>query len=310
MHKTVQILHAILRRTLFFVLLIILGLSPRSASAQDIPLLVDIPKVPEGITRLDESCNYIIDNYWKHFNFKGAFSSVERMDATLGQFLEFTPYATADTVSMAINTLITGVEKADAKNLIKLARMAEKWCGTDTAEYASEELMLPFAQAVANNKKLKGPDKDYFSAMARRMANSRQGVAPADFSFTVPDGSLARFSDITEPTVLLMFYDPEDFNSRLARTRLAGDFVVKTLMQHKLLRVVAIYPGQPTAEWLDDVNNIADGWVIGASPGIEKDFTIKKYPQFYYLDQDREITDKDFSVDAILIYFSQFIKKK
>lgn len=301
---------SILHRTVLAVVLMCsaIGFSI-SVKADDVPLLVDFPTPPDQITRLDERCNYIVDNYWKHFDFKGAFSSKERMDATLGQFISVTPYATADTVYMAINTLINGVAKADAKNLVALAQMAEKWCATDSAEYQSEDLMLPFAEAVAKNKKIKGPEKQYYAEMAQRMANSRKGVAPVDFEFTVPDGTKEHFSDVTTPTVMIFFYDPNDFDSRLARTRLGSDFVVKTLGENNLLKIVAIYPGEPDKTWYDDIESMPDGWIIGAAPGIDKMFTIKRMPQIYYLDQDRIITDKDFSVDAAIIYFSQFLKK-
>ena len=301
---------SLLKKIYFQVFLLLLPFCAQRAMSQEVQLLVDVPVPPEQITHLEERCNYIVDNFWKHFNFKGAFSSVPRLEATLAQFISVTPYASADTVHMALNTLITGVEKADPKNLVKLARIAEKLCGSDTAEYASEELMYPFAKAVGDCKKLKGPDKEYFAAMAKRMGNSRHGVVPADFSFTVPDGTTARFSDITEPTVLVYFYDPNDLDSRLGRVRLGGDFVVKTLIAHKLLRVVAIYPGPADSAWTEDIDNMPDGWVIGAAPGIEDLFTIKRYPTLYFLDEDRVITDKDFSVDTAIIYFSQFLQQR
>lgn len=278
-----------------------------SVRAQD--LLVDVPVPPESILRLDERCNYIVDNFWKHLNFKSAFSSLDKMDATLGQFIAVTPYATADTVFAAVDFLIKGVEKADAKNLLQLARMAEKWCGSDTAEYASEELMLPFANAVVNSKKIKnGPDKQHYALMAKRISNSRTGVVPADFAFTVPDGTQAHFSEVKQPAVLLFFYDPDNFESRLARTRLGSDYVIKTLAQHDLLKVVAIYPGEASQAWLDDIASMPDNWVIGAAPGIENDFRILSYPQLYYLDENRVITDKDFSVDTAIRYFGQFLQ--
>lgn len=282
---------------------------PSVRAQSEAALLVDVPVPPEQITRLDERCNYIVDNFWKRLNFKGAFSSVDRMEATLAQFLSVTPYATADTVYQAIDFLIRGVEKADAKNLVTLAGMAERLCGTDSAEYASEDLMLPFALAVAESKKIKGEPKEYYSRMARRMANSRIGAKPADFAFTMPDGTTGHFSEITEPTVLIFFYDPTDFNSRLARTRLSTDFVVKTLVNRKLLSVLAIYPGEPNEAWHEDMDSMPPLWIVGAAPGIEEYFSIKRSPQMYFLDEDREITDKDFGVDAAILYFSQFIKR-
>ena len=296
----------------FFSLLLVLcvgmTLSVPSGRAQQTDLLVKFPVPPDEMTRLDERCNYIVDNYWKHFNFKSAFSSKDRMEATLAQFLSVTPYASVDTVYAAIETLVRGVEKNDARNLLTLAGMAERLCATDSAEYASEDLMLPFAEAVANCKKLKGPEKEKYTLMAQRMRNSRVGVTPADFQFVVPDGTTGRFSDVTEPTVLLFFYDPNDFQSRLARTRLGSDFVIKTLINHGMLKVVAIYPHAPDNAWLEDVSAMPPGWIIGAAEGIGDYFSLRRNPQIYYLDEERKITSKDFSVDAALIYFSQFLQ--
>lgn len=296
-------------KKLIIGILIIAGVLGSVTRGQEVQLLVDVPTPPDQITRLDERCNYIVDNFWKRLNYKGAFSSMERMEATMAQFLSVTPFATADTVHMAIDMLIGGVEKADAKNLIPLAQMAERLCGTDTAEYASEELMLPFAEAVARSKKLKGPEKERFATMAKQLENSRRGVAPKDFTFVVPDGTTEKFSDIAEPTVLLIFYDPEDFDSRMARMRLGNDFVIKTLTSHNLLKVIAIYPHAPNDKWEEDIENMPNSWVIGAAPGIEEWFTIKKLPQMYFMDEERVITDKDFSVDAALLYFGQFLKQ-
>ena len=291
-------------------LLVVVAFVVFSARGQETQLLVSIPQPPAQMETLRERCNYIVDNYWKHFNYKGAFSSVDRLDATLGEFIAVTPYASADTVFAAINSLIAGVEKTDGKNLVTLARLAEKWCATDTSEYRSEELMIPFAQAVAKSKKVKGPEKEYYRLMAQRMTNSRTGVAPADFEFTVSDGSTGRLSEITTPTVLIFFYEPDDFDSRLALTRLGSDFVVKTLSRHNMLKVVAIYPGTPTEQWYADAESMPDDWVTGAAPGIDEWFTINRKPHLYYLDEDRVITDKDFSVDAAIMYFNQFLQKK
>lgn len=303
MTRNTKLMNAVRR-----IMLILTVVATGMAKAQDVQLLVDVPVPSDQLTRLDERCNYIVDNFWKRLNFKSAFSAQERMEATLAQFFSVTPYASADTVFRAIDMLTSGVEKADAKNLVTLAQMAERLCMGDSAEYASEDLMLPFARAVAASKKVKSPEKARYAAMARRLQNSRLGTVPSNFEFTVPDGSKALFSDITEPTVLLFFYEPDCLDCRLARTRLGNDFVVKTLISHNLLKVVAIYPGEPDETWLADIESMPDQWVIGAAPDIDLDFTIKRSPQLYFLDENRKITDKDFSVDAAIMYFSQFMR--
>lgn len=130
---------------------------PASYAAEP-QLLVEMPVPPSEIVRMDQRANYILDNFWKNCNFKSIFSSKERLDYTMGQFFALTPLATADTVHIAINRLLTGVEKSAPKQLPELARIAERWTYADSAEYQSDELYLPFVKAVVDCKKSRVPN--------------------------------------------------------------------------------------------------------------------------------------------------------
>lgn len=270
-------------------------------------LIVPIPTVPENITLLNERCNYIIDNFWSHANLKSAFSAMDKMDATFGQFLAFTPYADASVVHGALDRLIEGVTKADSKNLIKLARMAEKWTGSDTAEYASEELFFPFVKAVATSKKVKDPEKARFQALYRQLSNSMVGTTPADFAFTCPDGTTGHLSDVKGKSILLYFYDPDCTDCRLARARLGADYVLPALVSNGLVSILAIYPGEADADWEADVASMPDGWIIGAAPEIDLDFTINHQPEIYYLDENRQILAKGVTVDNAIEAFRSLV---
>jgi len=277
------------------------------AQTPDENLIVEIPTPPENLIRLDQRCNYIVDNFWKRCNLKSAFSSLERLDYTFGQFLAFTPYASADTVHMTIDNLIRGVEKANGKNLLPLAKIAEKWCSGDTAEYQSDELFYPFVKAVANSKKVKDPEKERFKALYRKMTNSRTGATVTRLDFTCPDGSQGSIDDIKAPHVLIYFYEPDCIDCRLARARLAADYVLPALTEANLLKVVAIYPGEPDDEWRADSESMPDGWIVGANPEVDMDFIIEHSPEIYYLDTSRKVIARNISVDNALNAFRALV---
>lgn len=278
-------------------------MSPVKVGAQANNLLVEIPKAPEYITRLDERCNYIVDNFWKRANLKSAFSSLERMDETFHQFLAFTPYATADTVHLAISNLIKGVEKADGKNLLPLADIAAKYCYGDTAEYQSDELFFPFVEAVATSKKVKSPQKERYKALYRQLDNCRAGAEVKTLTFTCPDGSQGKLEDIRTPAVLLFFYEPDCIDCRLARARLAADYNLPILVNAGAIKVVAVYPGEPDDEWRADSESFPDGWVVGANPDIDADFIIEHNPEIYYIDSKRKVVARGIRVDNALATF-------
>lgn len=297
------------RKFIIVTIALLAAFTGAAAQDQDPRLLVEMPVPPQHITRLDQRCNYIMDHYWDRTNFKSAFSAMDRLDYTMGQFFAFIPYATADTVFMAIDRLIQGVEKADAKNLLPLAAIAEKYCDVDTAEYQSDELYYPFLKALANNKKVKGAAKERFLARYRQLENSRTGAVVSNLRFTCPDGSQGDLADITAPHVLLMFYEPDCLDCRMARTRMGADYVLPALVENNIVAVVAVYPGEADDQWRTDADNFPDGWIVGAAPDIDRDFTIRDTPEIYYLDENRTVRMRGIKVDNALNFFQQFIKR-
>lgn len=296
----------IIRALVCAVSLVALPLAGRAQSANvgEAPkLLVTMPAPPDRLTRLDERCNYIVDNYWKTFNPKSSFSSLDRLDHTLGTFFTFTPYATADTVHQAIDYLIASVEKAGPNNLLTLAHYAEKWCGTDTSEYASEELYYPFVRAVALNKKVKGAERARYEHQFKQMEASRNGVVVPDFTFISPDGQRMHLADVTAPHVLLFFYEPDCIDCSLAKARLSADYVIQYMIRHNMLSIVALHPGVADGQWRESAASMPEGWIVGAMPDADDIFSIRHQPEIIYLDVDRRVQAKNVQVDNIIRAF-------
>lgn len=290
---------------LSLILCVAAGLAATAQNTSN--LLVEMPQAPESITRLDQRCNYIISRYWDKFNPKSSFSSLERLDNTFGQFISLTPYATADTVHMAVDHLISVVQKAKPENLLTLAKIAEKWVYADTAEYLSEELYFPFIEAIVKDKKAKGPERARFQAQYDQLLNSRVGVKVNSLSYTKIDGTTGSLNDVTAPHVLLFFYDPECTDCRFAKARLSADFSLQTLIDNNIVAVMAIYPGDADEDWREDAKSLPESWIVGANPEIDRKFTMRYQPEIYYLDAERTIRVKDVAVDNILNTFKQFI---
>jgi hypothetical protein len=296
-----------MKKYILSLLMVVAALGSATAQNKDNELLVEMPVVPSSITMLDQRCNYIISHYWDKFNPKSSFSSLERMDKTFGQFVDITPYATADTVHMAINYLIDVVRKAKPENLVTLAQIAEHWVYADTAEYLSEEVYFPFVEAVATNKKAKGALRARYEAQYEQLLNSRVGAKVQPFSYTKPDGSKGTLADVTAPYILLFFYDPDCLDCRMAKARLAADYSLDKLIEANELAIMAIYPGDADSEWRADAEQLPQSWVVGAYPEADRKFTMRNQPEIYYLDKERTVRAKDIAVDNILSVFKQFV---
>jgi hypothetical protein len=293
-----------------FILTILLCIAAGfAANAQDknSDLLVEMPVAPQSITRLDQRCNYIVSRFWDKFNPKSSFSSLDRMEKTFGQFVCLTPYATADTVHMAVDHLISVVQKAKPENLVTLAQIAEKWIYADTAEYLSEELYFPFIEAVVKDKKAKGALRPRYEAQYTQLLNSRVGCKVEQLNYIKPDGSRGSLDEVTAQFVLLFFYDPDCLDCRLEKTRLAADYSIQKLIESGTLAVLAIYPDEPTDEWRSDAAQMPDTWFVGAYPDADRVFTMRNKPEVYFLNSERVISVKDVAISNIIDSFKQFV---
>jgi hypothetical protein len=282
--------------------LMILG-SVVMASAQQSDLLVQVPVAPEYMVSLTERCNYIVDKYWERCDYKSAFSAKDRMDRTFEMFTEFLPYAQADTVHMAIDRLIAGVEKSGGQNLLELGRIAEKHLYSDESDLKSEEAYFPFVQAIAKSKKVKGAEKARFEAQYKQLANSRLGVANPTVELTRADGTKMSLKDIKAPQILLFFNDPDCMDCRMAKARLSADFDINALIKNGTMAVLAIYPGDNSDEWKEYQKTLPEEWISGYWPDADTMFTMEFTPEIYYIDSTRVIRAKDLTTDNAITAF-------
>lgn len=282
---------------------VVLSTMTTVATAANPEMLVEMPTPPDEIVRMDQRANYILDNFWKNCNFKSIFSSIDRLEYTMGQFFALTPLATADTVHIAIDRLIKGVTKAAPKQLPELARIAERWTYADTAEYQSDELYMPFVKAVVDCKKIKDAERARYEAQYKILSYSSLGSAVPDFTFIQTDGTTGHFAEVSAPHILLMFFDPECADCRLTKARLSADYSVNWLCAKGVLKIVAIYPGEDCDKWRAEALDMPDTWVKGSCEDADTMFAMPEMPMLYYLDKEHVIRAKQVRTDNALSAF-------
>ena len=274
-------------------------------AAQPTAELFPYPVPPEDLERLDQRCNFLVHNFWKRCEFKTAFSSMDRLNKAFGDWIGFMPYASADTVHMAIDDLLKRVEKNGPQTL-KMASMAEAWMYGDTASYVSEELYLPFARAAANNKKIPAAERMRFASQVKIIESSGIGAKFPDITLTRPDGSRFSMSEITAPHILVFINDPDCDNCTMARLRLSIDHGTGRLIDAGQLTIVSIYPDSPKdSEWLDKVSAYPENWMVGACEDIDSYVDLSQMPTYLYLDGDHIVRVKNMELDNILRAFNQ-----
>lgn len=299
-HHIINIMKRIL--TAFVALLYIV--SPCSAQKAD--TYFPYPTAPDNLSTLSQRCNYIVYHFWDFCNFKSAFSSLPRMNAAVGDFLSFMPYASADTAHIAIDGLIDKVKK-NPRHLLSLAKMAKGYLMSDTSTYISEELYLPFAKAVAGAKKVPSSEREVFAREARILENTMIGTRISDMKLTLPDGSQTMISANTAPMMLLVFTGPDCSDCSLCRIRLSADYALNRMIKDGRLKIINVYVGPDGEQWKKWASDAPADWVTGRNEDAASMFDLSVMPTITYLNRRMEVLSKDLTADDVIRSFQNHI---
>ncbi len=294
----------IMKRNMFRIIKLILVVSVLTVSAITARAqnsenhLFIYPTPPDTMTNLQPRCDYLVSHFWDRCNFDNAFRNPAGMNIAFRDWVYMIEHASADTVHSSINRLLGRFSKKGPETLA-LAQLAETWLYGDSG-IVSEEVYLPFAQAVVNNKKIKAVDKARYASHVQIIESSALGANVPDLTFIRPDGSTGNLGEITGSSVLIFINDPDCDDCNTARVRLAADYNANELIRRGELTIVSVYPGEPDTEWHAAVSSYPQSWVVCAIPDADEYFSMRTTPAFFFLNSRHKVLAKDLSTDYLL----------
>ncbi len=288
-----------MKKIIYCVFVALSVLFPLSVNAQQESLFT-YPVPPDTMLNFQPRCDYIISRFWDRCNFEQALLHPDEFNKAFGDWVNIMPHASADTVHNAIDRLLARFTKKGGDQALALARLAENWVYSDTAELVSEEIMLPFARVAANHKKIDKADRRHFAAIEKVLTSSMVGQTLPDLEFVRPDGAKGHLSDIARGSVLLFFCDPVDPASSFPRIRLDTDPDTRALIDRGELTIVTIYAAEPDSKWLDNVKDYPENWHNVAIPDAAEYFGKIEPPMLYFLNSGLKVLAKNLSTDYLL----------
>ena len=262
----------------------------------------DLPEIPEQLESLSDRTSFLVHHFWDKCHLNSAIRKPEQFKAAFKEYVDLMPYADATAVHESVENLINKF-KNDPEHLLTLAGIARETLYDENAEFTSDEVFLPFAEAVASNKKIKSADKSEYARIASILNQSQEGKRAYDLQFTLPDGTRQKLSEVGQGYVLLFFNDLGNPDCALARVRLSADHNVNNLLNQGRLKIVCITPGEPNEEWRQKVSGYNPQWVVGAAPDAVDHFDMRNAPVFYYLSPSHSIRSKSLTIDGLLEAF-------
>lgn len=272
------------------------------AAAPSDERLFDYPEPPEELVSLQDRTTYLVKHFWDRCNMQSAILKRDKFKAAFMDYISFMPYADSLAVHESIAKLISSYKKSP-EHLVTLAELAEAAVYNGEADFTSDELFLPFAKAVAENKKISKTDKARFVHEAKIVEQTQVGKVAPELKYTLRDGSKGQLSDTRGVHVLLFVNDPDCDECRTARIRLSADHNVNQLIDDGLLKIVSIYPDEYSEEWAQDVANYNQRWIVCASADVDEEYDLRLTPTIYYLNPKGEILSKSLTVAGLLDAF-------
>ncbi|MCM1067876.1 MAG: DUF5106 domain-containing protein [Muribaculaceae bacterium] len=259
------------------------------------------PVPPDTMLSLQPRCDYIVLRFWDRCNFGTAFDKYpEKLNAAFGDWISIMPHASADSVHTAIDKLLKRFEKKGPETLA-LATMAENWLYSDTAQFSSTEVYLPFVRAAAAHKKISKADRARFEHQKSVIESSSTGSTVPDIPFTDASGAKGSLAQVKAGSILLFVNDPDCLDCTMARIRLSADPNARELIDRGELAVVSIYPGDTDDEGWEKARAASDPkWVTVAMPDADNYFDLRSTPLFLFLNRRHRVLATDLDIDYLL----------
>lgn len=260
------------------------------------------PVPPESLVTLQDRSSYLVEHFWDRCNMKSIFSSRKNLEQSMDDYFSFMVYADSAVVMNSIDRLIKEVKKS-GPNMLTMAEIARAKLYSDSAEYRSDELYLPFAKAGASASGVSKEQKAAYQLEISQLENSLVGKYVPDVSLTLRDGSVHRLHDYNGNYFLIFFDEPDDFDNMMARVKLSTDYGLNDLITKGQVQVICITPGKADDEWKARVADYPQNWIVAAAEGTDQLFDRRVKPSFYYLNRDKIILSKTLVADNLIEAF-------
>lgn len=274
-----------------FLLLSVFPVTIHSQEVLEIQPLFEYPVAPDELESLEERCNYIVNNFWKDFDFKKT-TPVDQyaLNDAFQVYVSAFPFAGIKEVDQSISLLLKNLS-GNPTYLMQFTKAAQANLYAPRADFWSDEIFLDFIDALAKNKKIPEARKSNYLKMAQAIRESKPGNTAPSFWFIDPENGSKQYFPMSTPTMLI-FGNPDNTDWRLARLRMESNFQLSDALQKGKVNILYIVPTE-TSNWKEEVSNYNKYWKVGQSNDANIHYDLKLDPEIYVVGSDGKIIEKN-----------------
>lgn len=268
-----------------------------------------LPAIPDTLQTVESRSSYLVAHYWDRFSFADSLQFMNQPEMVEQAVVDYVDLFRLVPAAEAENSLSALMDQASVtlNGFLFFYNTLEKYLYDATSPMRNEALFIPVLQKMMASNKLSDDDKLRPAMLLKSVSKNKVGSMAADFSYTKPDGSRHRLSEVQTPLTLLLFFDPECDDCHQVIMRLEKTDVLNQLTADRQLTVLAVYPGENKRLWQTMAQHMLPTWEIGMDESqtiYNKElYDILGFPSMYLLDQQKTVILKDASLTALEEYF-------
>lgn len=268
-----------------------------------------LPAIPDTLQTVESRSSYLVAHYWDRFSFADSLQFMNQPEMVEQAVVDYVDLFRLVPAAEAENSLSALMDQASVtlNGFLFFYNTLEKYLYDATSPMRNEALFIPVLQKMMASNKLSDDDKLRPAMLLKSVSKNKVGSMAADFSYTKPDGSRHRLSEVQTPLTLLLFFDPECDDCHQVIMRLEKTDVLNQLTADRQLTVLAVYPGENKRLWQTMAQHMLPTWEIGMDESqtiYNKElYDILGFPSMYLLDQQKTVILKDASLTTLEEYF-------
>ena len=267
-----------------------------------------LPSVPDTIRTVEGRFNYVVGNYWTNFNFSDTLFLEIPERACEMALVNYTDLLSRLPLAKSAPYLEDFLAKASANVAMQnhMAGLLRKYLVNYDSPLRNHELYICAAEYLKENAL---DEITRYNAMqdAHLLSLNPQGSVAADFTYFLPDSTVAHMHGMESPYTLLFFYNPNCRSCQGIIEALKTSTAINRALETGALTLLAIYTQDDSPVWREFIKETPQGWTNGCDNGMklisENIYDLRNLPVFYLLDSKKRILLKDLPLSQIEKHF-------
>lgn len=206
--------------------------------------------------------------------------------------------------------LFVGRKYADETSRLYYSDEVESKLFNPASLQRNNSLYIVFLKETLASGNVPEAEKSRYRFQLENVRKNMPGTKATDFEVLDKNGRRFRMSAVDADYLVLFFYNPDCMRCRRVEEQIKTDSVFRS----SVLKIMAVYPGIMTREWLDAPSTLPSSWLDVCSPEGEVNnrllYFIQSTPSIYLLDRRKNVILKDVSLKRLHDWLLMHVVRK